>query len=186
MFKKFSVLILAVIQVVFCISLPAIEPGTEWVVEKFGTDYYLKIASIHYSDDIGYIVFNFRLYCDWQNSQDDLYCDIFEDQYGIIKTDEKGVSRLSDFTFSRPEKEEYIKGHFETAHCSYFTETVPSDETAEALVSLGIPLRNNYYHIIPEYEGNHDLALKVRVYNGLFSIDGITVNGAAIEELIQK
>ena len=91
MLKKFFVLILAVIQILFCISLTAIEPTKEWLIENKGTVYHLKVNSVTFNiySDSG-INFYSCIECDWSNIYDDVYYQVLKSEYAIIETDANG------------------------------------------------------------------------------------------------
>ncbi len=186
MFKKFSVLILAVIQVVFCISLTAIEPAKDWLIEEFGKDYYLEVDSIKYTDNWGPVHFDFYLKCDWGSPRDNMYFNIHEDEYGILKTDENGISHLSEFSLAKPKKGDYIKGFFSLDR-AWSTDVMPSEKTAEVLSKLEIPYQHYYFgsNPVPEYNGGHIITLKVRVCKGLYQIKGLCVDGVPIENILE-
>ena len=103
MFKKFSVLIFALFQILFCISLTAIEPTKEWLIENKGTVYHLKVNSVWfniYSDSA--INFYSCIECDWSNIYDDVHYQVLKGEYATIKTDTNGISYLSARTNKKP------------------------------------------------------------------------------------
>ncbi len=183
MFKKFSVLILAVIQGLFCISLTAIEPAKDWLVEEFGKDYYLEVNSIKYTDDWGPIHFSFHLKYDWGNPRNNMYFNIHENEYGVLKTDENGISHLSEFSLAKPKNADYIKGFFSLGG-GWSTDLMPTEKIISILSDLKIPYRN-INDPIPEYSNEHIITLKVRVYKGLHQIKGLCVDGVPIENILK-
>lgn len=185
MFKKFSVLILAVIQVVFCIGITAVKPAENRLIENFGKDYYLEVDSIKYTDDWGPIHFDFYLKCDWRIPRDYInYLNIFEGEYGILETDENGISHLSEYSLSKPKKADYIKGAFRLGG-GWSTDLMPTEKITDILSELKIPYLN-LADPIPEYSNEHIITLKVRIYKGLYQIKGLCVDGVPIENILEK
>ncbi len=186
MLKKFSVLILAVIQIVFCISLTAIEPTKEWLIENKGTVYHLKVNSVSFSiySDSG-INFYSCIECDWSNIYDDVYYQVLKSEYAIIETDANGISHLSARTNKKPKEENYVKGYFPTRNLAWCVDTEVTEVVKEKLNNLGIN-QNHYWDTYHEYEGTHNITYDVKIYKGMYQIVGMSIDGVAIEEFIQK
>lgn len=184
MIKKFSVLILSAVQILFCISLTAIEPTKDWLIENKGTVYNLKVSSVSYSGDIDWGAhFSCAIDCDWHSVYEYEYYAVAEGEYAVIETDENGISHLSYRTDRKPKSGNYIKGYFPTRHLGWSTDIVPTEEVRETLSELGIYLRYDW-STYREYEGSHDITYNVKVYKGLYRFEGLSVDGVPIEEVI--
>lgn len=184
MLKKFSVLILAAVQILFCIGLSAVEPAKEWLIENNGTVYNLKVSSVSYSNDIDWATdFTCCVECDWSNISDYEHFPVLKGEYGIIETDENGISHLSSRTDRKPKNENCIKGPFSARHLGWYVDVVPTEEVRKKLNELGI-YPHYGYSIYQQYEGTHDITYNVRVYKGLYRIEGLSVDGVPIEEVI--
>lgn len=184
MLKKLSVLILAAIQILFCIGLTVIEPAKEWLIENKGTVYNLKVSSVSFSNDIDWCTdFTCCIECDWASIYDYVYYQVLKGEYGIIETDENGISHLSSRTDRKPKNENYIKGPFSIRHLGWSVEVIPTEDVRKTLYKLGI-YPNFDWSTYQQYEGGHDITYNVRVYKGLYRIEGLSVDGVPIEEII--
>lgn len=184
MLKKLSVLILAAIQILFCIGLTVIEPAKEWLIENKGTVYNLKVNSVSFSNDIDWCTdFTCCVECDWASIYEDIYYPVSKGEYAVIRTDENSISHLSHRTDRKPKSENYIKGPFSTRHLGWIVEAIPTEETKEKLYSLGIP-PNYDWSLYQEYTGEHTITYNVKVYKGLYRVEGLSVDGVPIEEII--
>lgn len=185
MIKKLSVLILAAVQILFCISLTLCRPVTEWLIENKGTVYNLKVSSVSFLDDIDWEThFVCCVECDWQTVYDSPSYDIAKSEYGIIETDENGISHFSHRTNQKPKDENYVKGNFRIRHLGWYADTVPTEEVRETLIGLGIYPHYDY-STYRQYDGSHDITYNIRVYKGLYRIEGLSVDGVPIEEVIE-
>lgn len=184
MLKKFSVLILAAIQILFCIVLTAVEPTKEWLIENKGTVYNLRVSYISYSNDIDWEThFSCCVECDWHSAYDYEYYSISEGEYAVIETDENGISHLSYCTDRKPKTENYIEGPFSIRHLGWYVEVIPTEDVRETLYALGIYPHYDW-STYQEYEGGHDITYNVKVYKGLYRFEGLSVDGVPIEEII--
>ena len=186
MLKKFSVLIFAAIQILFCISLTAIEPTKEWLIENKGTVYHLKVSSVsfaNYSDNA--VNFTSCIECDWSNIYDYVHYQVLKGEYAIIETDANGISHLSARTTRKPKEGNYVKGYFPIRHLGWYVDTEVTEAVKEKLNELGINQKHDWdtYH---EYEGTHDITYDVKVYKGMYQVVGMSIDGDAIEDVINN
>lgn len=186
MLKKFSVLILAVIQIAFCISLTAIEPTKEWLIENKGTVYHLRVNSVSFENysDRGINIIS-CIECDWSNIYDDAYNQVLRGEYAVIETDENCISHLSTRTDRKPKGKNYVKGYFRTRHLGWYIDSEVTEAVKEKLYELGIN-QKLYWDTYHEYEGTHNITYDVKIYKGMYHIVGMSIDGVAIEEFIQK
>ena len=184
MLKKFSVLILVVIQILFCVSLTAIEPTKEWLIENKGTVYHLKVNSVSFENysDRGMNIIS-CIECDWSNIYDDVHYQVLQGDYAITETDANGVSHLSARTNKKPKEENYVKGYFPTRHLGWYIDADVTEAVKEKLNNLGINQKYSWetYH---EYVGTHDITYDVKVYKGMYRIVGMSIDGVAIEDVL--
>ena len=186
MLKKFFVLILAVIQILFCISLTVVEPTKEWLIENKGTVYHLKVNSVSFEiySDRG-INFTSCIECDWSNIYYDVNYQVLKGEYAVIETDENGVSHLSDRTDRKPEEDNYVKGYFPIRHLGWYIDLEITEAVKEKLYELGIN-QKHYWDTYHEYEGTHNITYDVKIYKGMYQIVGMSIDGVAIEDVIRK
>ena len=184
MIKKFSVLILAAIQIIFCIALTAVNPIEEWLIENKGTVYNLKVSAVSFSHDIDWCTnFVCCIECDWNSVDDYVFYNVTDGEYAVIETDENGISHLAYRTDRKPKNSNYIKGYFPIRHRGWSVEILPTEEVKEKLYGLGIN-PNNDWSPYQKYEGTHNITYDVKVYKGFYRVEGLSVDGIPIEEVI--
>lgn len=184
MLKKFSVLILAAVQILFCIGLTLYRPVEEWLIENKGTVYNLRVNYVSYSNDIDWEThFSCNVECDWHSVYDYEYYAISEGEYAVIETDENGISHLAYRTDKKPKSENYIKGPFSIRHLGWYVEVIPTEDVRETLYQLGI-YPNFDWSTYQEYTGSHNITYNVKVYKGLYRVEGLSIDGIPIEEVL--
>lgn len=173
--KKLPILILIAIQLIFALSLTAIRPVKEWLIENKGEEFIFEVAGV--SAD----------YDEWANTAY-IYAPIkgttppYRDgsKYAIIETNEKGLSAVTGFSEKKPKNKPYLKAKYD-----FFTEKIE-------IFNGEIP-QELYYEMFTYYGGEYvvtadgfDFTIKATVYKGEIRMHGILVNGIPIEEYIEQ
>lgn len=184
MLKKFSVLILAAVQILFCIGLTLYRPVEEWLIENKGTVYNLKVSSVSFSDEIDWCTeLTCCIECDWSSIDDYEYHNVIKGEYAVIETDENGISHLAYRTDKKPKSGNYIKGYFWIRHRGWSVEILPTEEVKQKLYKLDI-YPSYEWSPYRKYEGSHEITYDIRVYKGLYRVEGLSIDGIPIEEVL--
>ncbi len=182
MLKKFSVIILAVIQLIFCVSLVLYNPAIEWFLDKYGDVYYFKINSVtYYSDE----VYGEESVIYYYNTDNHVSTNIPKDNYFVIEADENGISSFAYITDKKPKNKPYIKGpddiHLFKKHYDFkFDENI-----VEAFNRVGI----YNWDLEPDkkYDRNHDIIIAIKIYKGYYSVtDELYIDGIPIGNLLSS
>ncbi len=174
MFKKLSVIIVAVIQLIFCLSLSLYNPVVNHLTEKNGEIYYFDFGTISYNETLKRIIYN-----------DDtnyylLSSTTLQSDYFVIETDENGISHLSFITEEKPKDAPYIR-------CS---ENVSSFDNGMIFTVLN---RLDDYNLdysleaSPDYYEHHAITVAVKIYNGYsISVGEPYIDGIPIYDFLEQ
>ncbi len=184
MIKKFSVIILAVIQLIFCISLAIYNPVLNWLIDKNGKEYYFKFNYVSYyelyddNSDVSQIV----LCCYYDASNDEFSTDYKLGKYAAIKTDSNGFSLISNISDKKPKDTPYIKNPKNVIKLTKSFDFTFDENIAEKLSLLGI-FRGSYWR--GDYSSENEITVKMKIYNGYYSdIGEIYIDGIPIGDYI--
>lgn len=173
--KKLPILILIAIQLIFALSLTAIRPVKEWLIENKGEEFIFEVegVSAHYDEWAGtaYI-------CAPVKGTTPPYSEGC--RYGIIETKENGKSFISNVSENKPKDKPYIKSKYDflSEKTEVFNGEIPQDLYFEMFSYYG-----REYVVTAD---GFDFTIKATVYKGEIRMHGILVNGIPIEEYIEQ
>ncbi len=181
--KKAPIIILIAVQLVFALSLTAVKPVKEWMIHNLGETFTFEASYMH-------------AYYDEANGELDLYAEIVTEhdtehavigRYGIISTDETGISRISGFSQKKPRNQPYIKSSFEPfsiSSCSFHSEISP--EAYEALDFEFESQAGMFGFDDKIAKSSHDITIEATVYKGEIRYLGFFVDETPIEAFIKE
>ncbi len=177
--KRLPVIILLAVQLIFIFSLAAYNPVRDMLIRIKGTEYIFEVTDLQY---YGNFKDDMLLYCNIKTEFDGYYEFItINGKYGIINTNENGLSYLSEVTNDKPQADNYIKS--ENDEIFYFTD--PHQKIDYDIFVLGETTEPPLFireKLITSDE--YRITASVYVYNGNILLNKIFVNGTEIEEFL--
>ncbi|MBR4858694.1 MAG: hypothetical protein IKU08_05850 [Clostridia bacterium] len=171
--KRRPVMILLCIQLVFTLILASSGTTKNIIIRNFGTEYLF---------DVDYL----DCYGDF-NGEVELRCGLREDYpegskgtYGIIKTDENGLSYLSETTYDKPSDKNYVKSKGD--YTFYFDPPVKVIDSRhfEMAQTANPPLFDSELTASDEYK----ITVSVYVLFGQISLNEIFVDGVELSQFL--
>ncbi len=175
--RKFRpVAILLAIQLVITVSLALINPISDYIIRKYGTEYTFATQEAYLNGDFSeYVNITCELKYGFNEGE---YGDI-QAEYAIIDTDENSLAYISGISDTKPEDKDYINMEgFVIGAVSYYSSgeiklNNISSETKEIITDVLFDDKFNSF-----FDG-HEVTVSISVYKGKavaneFYIDGIT------------
>ncbi len=182
--RKFRpVAILLSIQFIIAVSLALINPITDYVVRKYGTEYTFATKEAYLTGDFSeYVAIISKLKYDFNESE---YEDV-QAEYAIIDTAENSLAYISDVSNTKPKEKNYINmDGFAIGAVAYYT----SDEIK--LDSISPEARKIITDVFFEDKFNsffdgHEVTVSISVYKGRAVANTFYVDGIESEEYFRN
>lgn len=179
--KRRPVIILLCVQLVFTLLLASTETSKNLIIRNFGTEYTFEVENLAYYG-------NFRdtmeLHCEIKSEIPDIYNHaLINGRYGIIETDENGLSRLSVTTDKKPHGNTYIKSkgdaifYFDTPHMDIDYKVFELGETTDPPLFIRHNLTTS-----TEYE----ITASAYVFKGQIRLKEIYVDGVELIDFLTR
>ncbi len=179
--KRRPVIILLCIQLVFTLILASTETSKNLIIRNFGTEYTFAVEHLAY---YGNFKDNMELHCEIESEIPDIYNHaLINGRYGIIETDENGLSYLSVITDKKPEDNNYIKSkgdaifYFDTPHTDIHYEIFKLGETTDPPLFIRHNLTTS-----TEYE----ITASAYVFRGQIRLKEIYVDGVELIDFLTR
>lgn len=182
--RKFRpVAVLLAIQLGIAVSLALINPITDYVVRRYGTEYIFatKEAYIH-GDFSEYVNITCELKYGFNEGE---YGDI-QAEYAIIDTDENSLAYISEISDTKPEDKDYInmEGFAVGAVSCYSSDDIKlnniSPEAKEIITNI------LFYDKFNSFFDGHEVNVSISVYKGKTVTNEFYVDGIEAEEYIRN
>ena len=182
--RKFKpVAILLAIQFTIAVSLALINPITDYIIRKYGTEYTFATQETFIGGDFSeYVYITSQLKHDFGESK---YSDI-QAEYAIIDTDENSLAYISEVSNTKPEDKDYINMEgFSVGAVSYYTSddiklNIISSETKEIITDI---LTNDKFN---SFFDGHEVTVSILVYKGRTVANEFYVDGIEVEEYFKN
>lgn len=175
--KRAPIIVLITVQLVFALSLTAVKPVQEWLIYNQGETFIFETDRLtaHYN----YFNGEFSLSAEIKHDYDTEIAAV--GKYGIIKTDENGISRISGIASEKPDNSPYIESFYDwfVINGFWYSGTI----SPEAFESMEFEFTQDGDGTVSK--SNRSITLKAIVYNGKIRHQGIFVDGIPIEEFIK-
>lgn len=177
--KSRPVAILLAIQLIIAVSLALINPISDYVIRKFGTEYIFATSKAYLTGDFSeYVNITCKLKYDFDKSK-------YEAEYAIIDTDENSLAYISETSDTKPEGKDYLNmdGHA-VGYVSYFT----SDDVKLDLIDIETrELIGDYlFEDNLDFLDGHEVTVSISVYKGEAVVNEFYVDGITAEEYIRN
>lgn len=182
MHKFKPVAILFVIQFVVAVSLALINPITDYIIRKYGTEYTFATQETFIGGDFSeYVDITSQLKHGFDESK---YSDI-QAEYAIIDTDENSLAYISEISNTKPEEKDYINIDGFAGAVSYYSSddiklNIISTETKEIINDIMINDKFNSF-----FDG-HEVTVSISVYKGKTVANEFYVDGIEVEEYFKN
>lgn len=175
MHKRRPILILLSVQLVFVILISVSGSAVDLIIRTFGTEYIFSVEDLVY---YGNFKDDMELHCYIKSEIPDDYGHVLANgRYGIIETDNKGLSYISLSTDKKPESGNYIKSkgdgvfYFDPPHMTVHYDIFNLGETSDPPLFIRHNLTTS-----TEYE----ITASVYVFKGQVRLKEIYVDGVEI------
>lgn len=179
--KRRPVIILLCIQLVFTLLLASTETSKNLIIRNFGTEYIFEVENLTY---YGNFRDNMALHCEIKSEIPGIYDYApVKGRYGIIETDENGLSCLSVTTDKKPDGNTYIKSkgdaifYFEAPHMDIHYEIFRLGETTDPPLFIRHNLTTS-----TEYE----ITASAYVFRGQIRLKEIYVDGVELIDFLTR
>ena len=172
--KKLPIIILIAIQLAFALSLTAIRPVKEWLVDNKGEVFIFDTEGV-YADC--YEDLNSAFIFAPVKGTSPPYRD--NTKYAIIETNEQGLYTVTGFSSKKPKDKLYLKSDYD-----FFTE--------ESGIYSDIFPKELFYEMFSYYGGDYvvtdenlKFTVKATIYNHKIELTEILINGITVKEFIK-
>lgn len=176
--KLKPVVILLSIQLVIALSLTLINPVSDYVIRRKGTEYTFAVEEAWLTGDfVSYVEAN--CYIEFRFVYDRF--EYHPENYAIIETDENGISYISSLSGTPPENGDWLGTEEKPFdwYCCYSSDK--SDYEAFKKAFKNTDSFENF-----NFSDNYEITVKVSVYKGRAVLDSFLVNGVEIEKFIEN
>lgn len=171
--KRRPVIILLCIQLAFTLILASTENAKDIIIRILGTEYIFDVDYLACFGDF--------------NSEVELRCGLGKDfpedskgTYGIIETDENGLSYLSEATYDKPQGKNYIKSEGDYLfHIDSLTKAVDINHFKMAQTA-NPPLFDSRLKAADEYK----ITVSVSILYGQIVLNEIYVDGVGFSQFL--
>ena len=178
MCKSKPVIIFLSIQLIIAVSLALINPAKDFIIRQKGTEYTFSVDDAWFTGDFTeYVEANCFLDFRFDFNRFDYYTE----SYGIIETDENGVSYIASLSHTAPESGNYLgteEKYF--GHWGYYSSERIDCSIAEK--KLGYPAWSEDYNFFAD----HEITVRISVYKGETVLNAFLVDGVEIEEYMNN
>lgn len=172
-----SVAILLAIQLVIAVSLALINPISDYVIRKYGTEYIFATKNAYLTGDFSeYVNITCELKYDFNDSD---YA-----EYAIIDTDENSLAYISETSDTKPEGKDYLNmDGYAIGYVSYFT----SDDVKLDLIDIETRelIADYLFEDNLDFLDGHEVTVSISVYKGKAVANEFYVDGITAEEYIK-
>ncbi len=182
--RKFRlVAILLLIQIVIAVSLALINPITDYVVRRYGTEYIFATQDAYLTGDFSeYVSITCKLEYGFYEGE----YEAVQAEYAIIDTDENSLAYISDVSDTKPEDKDYINMEgFAIGAVSYYSSdeiklNIISSETKEIITDILFEDKLDTFFDV------HEVTVSISVYKGKAVTNELYVDGITAEEYIRN
>lgn len=182
--RKFRpVAILLVIHIVIAVSLALINPISEYIIRKHGTEYTFATQEAYLCGNFSeYVNISCRLKYGFNEA---VYGDI-QAEYAIIDTDENSIACISEISDTKPETKDWLDmDGYSVGYISYYNSDelkldLFSTETQEIITDA---LFNDK---IDSFFDGHEVTVSLSVYKGQSIVNEFYVDGIKAEDFIKN
>lgn len=174
--KSKPVIILLSIQLVIALSLALINPVSDYVIRRKGTEYTFSVEEAWLTGDfVNYVEAN--CYIEFRFDFDRF--EYHPENYAIIETDENGISYISKLSEIPPENGNWLgteEKEFDW-FCCYSSNKLDYSLIENAFKN--IDLFEDF-----SFSDSYEITVKVSVYKGKAVLNSFLVDGVEIEEFL--
>lgn len=170
--KSKPVIILLSIQLAIALILALINPASDFIVRKKGTEHVFALGHTYLTGDfVNFMQANAGIKVTYEV---DRFGNHPQKNYAIITTDENGVSYISSLSDEKPESGEWL-GTEAKSYDYYYVFT--SDKIDCELIENNQDL---FYEF--DFSDKYEITAKAYVYKGRAVLDSFLVDGVELED----
>lgn len=174
--KSRSVIILLSIQLIIALSLALINPVSDYVIRRKGTEYTFAVEEAWLTGDfVSYVEAN--CYIEFRFGYDRF--EYHPENYAIIETDKNGISYISKLSGIPPENGDWLGTEEKPFDwfCCYSSDKLDYGPFKNAFKNIDLFEDFNF-------SDNYEITVKVSVYKGKAVLNTFLVDGIKIEEFL--
>lgn len=181
--KSKPVVILLAIQLVIAVSLALINPITDHIIRKYGTEYTFATNNAYLTGDFSeYVNITCELKYGFNESN---YGDI-QAEYAIIDTDKNSLAYISEVSNTKPENKDYInmEGLAVGAISYYSSDDIKLNNISPEIKKI---LDDVLFHDkFNSFFDGHEVTVNISVYKGKAVTNDFYIDGIEAEEYIKN
>lgn len=171
------VIILLSIQLAIALTLALINPVSDFIVRKKGTEYIFALEESYLTGDfVNYIQVNAYIKLIFEFDRFESH----SQDYALISTDENGISYISSLSDEKPENGNWLGSKAKTFDYYYL---LTSDKIDYELIENSFISQDLFYEF--EFSDKYEITAKAYVYNGKIVLDSFLVDGVELKEFLR-
>ena len=181
--RKFRpVAILLAIQFIIAIALALVNPATDYIIRKYGTEYTFATQNAYLTGDFSEYV---NITCKLKYGFDDIDFAGIKNVYAIIDTDENSIAYISELSGKKPEDKDYldVDGFAVETVSYYYSKDIKLDlintETQEIIMDSLLEGKINLLD-------GHEVTVSISVFKGKAVANEFYIDGITAEEYIRN
>ncbi len=180
--KSKPVIILLSVQLIIAVALALINPITDYIIRKYGTEYTFATQNAYLTGDFSEYV---NITCKLKYGFNDIDFSGIKNVYAIIDTDANALAYLSELSGKKPEDKDYldVDGFAVETVSYYYSKDIKLDlistETKEIIMDS---LWEGEINLLD----GHEVTVSLSVYKGKAVANEFYIDGITAEEYIRN